>query len=811
MKFSLDWLRDFIDFTEKDLKKVREVMTTHSAEIETIEEQGALLKNVLLAEVKKLEPHPNADKLKLATVNFGKGKIRVVCGGSNLKEGMKIAFAPVGTVVQLGGARPEQGRGEGGQMVALQKVAIRGVESAGMICASTEIWLGEMFPIKQPKEIVDLSHLKAPLGTTLDKALGLDDIVIHIDNSALTHRGDLFSHRGIAREFVANRLAKNKEKKEFQIPENHSPAPVSITIHDKKSCPRYMGVYLTEISVTESPTWMKKRLIALGIRPISNIVDITNYVMLELGMPTHAYDLDQVQGKEWTIRKGKTNEELIVLDEKNIKGNEELLVIHDGVELIDLCGIRGGYRSGINSKTNRVWLHAPVYHPTLVRRSAKASKQNTDAGIIYEKGVDNHLAETALARCVELILELSPSARVASKVLDIKNYEEKKSRVTLRYTQLKRLLGINVPKKETERILNNLGFETKKNKTGLTVTIPTWRQKDVTMEADMIEEVGRIYGYSNIEAVLPTITSQPHPLDPNRLLQKEVKQFLCAQEFNELCTFAFLGAELLKKSGMKADDHTIELENPLSADMSLMRQSLLPRTLETIAQNLRYKESFRVFEMTRTHFKKEEGVEEPLALIIATVGEDLRQLQGVVQKLFEEIGYKKVEFKNAHTAATHQHPGRTAEVLVQGKTIGKLYGLHPKIAQQFDIKKTVVLFEYGSHTTTEVNPLTQMPRTIKKYSELDRFPPVILDISLLIPKKSAARDYEKIIAVTDRQLIKKIELKDEYKGEGLSEGKRSITYSITYRLPDRTLTEAEVNAVHQKVLDNLKKTGATIR
>ncbi|MBN2096543.1 phenylalanine--tRNA ligase subunit beta, partial [Candidatus Peregrinibacteria bacterium] len=316
MKISLNWLQDFIDLTEKDNEKIKEIITARSAEVETMENAGAGLAGIILGKVDKLTPHPNADKLTLAMVDNGQEKIKVVCGGSNLKEGMKVAFAPLGTVVKWHGT----------DVMKLERVKIRGEESFGMICSSTEIGLEEMFPLKSEHEIVDLSHIDAPIGTPLAKALGLDDVVLDVDNHAITNRADLFSHRGFAREFVANGLGKWKKtdsasliKEVGGFQTTNTPAPINIKIKDPSLCPSYQAVYLTGIEVKESPDWMKKRLTACGIRPISNIVDITNYVMLELGMPMHAFDLDQVKGKEWVMRASKKGEKVITLDEEEVE------------------------------------------------------------------------------------------------------------------------------------------------------------------------------------------------------------------------------------------------------------------------------------------------------------------------------------------------------------------------------------------------------------------------------------------------------------------------------------------------------------
>lgn len=792
MKISLNWIQDFIDLTEKDNNKIKEIITANTAEVETMERQGSLLENIILAHVEKLESHPNADKLKLATINDGKKKIKVVCGGSNLKENMKIAFANVGIMVKLGG--------EGGKMVKLKKVDIRGVESVGMICASTEIGLEEMFPLKQEKEIVDLSHLDAPLGTSLNKALGLDDIILDVDNHAITNRSDLFSHRGFAREFVTNGLGKwKKEKSDWQIPTNNTPPPIEVNIVNESTCSRYCAVYLTGIKIAESPDWLKKRLSAIGIRPISNIVDITNYVMMEWGMPLHAFDCDQLVGKNHIMRLSKKGEKVITLDEEERILPNDVVVLADEKEIYDLCGIMGGYQSGVKPETNRIWLHAPIFNANFVRRASSALSHHSEASNIYEKGVYNILAMEALTRATQLILQLCPNAKVASKVVDIKNYKPEIRKINLRHKQIERLVGKIIEPKEVEKILSDLGFELDNNKEGYAVTIPSWRLNDVNLEADLIEEIARIHGFDNIPFATPITTIDPPVIDNRRVREKEIKDQLVSFGFNEICTFSFLGPELLQKSGMQNNDTTIEVANPISNDMSLMRQSLLPRTLETIADNLRYYNQFRIFELSRTYFKKDDQHEERSSLIATTVDEDFRELQGVM----EQLGFisQPSDAKNSH-----QHPGRLATLMMRGQNVGSLYQLHPLIQKNFDIKKPVIIAE------VDIEALHDMNIVIKKnYKEIPKFPAIILDVSILIPQKNLAEEYFKTIKKTDKQLITKVELIDEYTGDKIDVDKRSITFSITYQTSDRTLTDEEVNVVHQKVIKNLENSGAEIR
>lgn len=792
MKISLNWLGDFITIAEKDNQKIKDIITERSAEVETMEAQGEHLNNIVVGQVIEVKKHPNADSLQLCKVYDGVETLQVVCGGSNVRERMLCAFAKIGAVVKW----------HGSEMVKMEKAKIRGEESFGMICAAEEIGLADMFPKTAEKEIVDLTSLNLKAGQPLAVALGLNDVVLDVDNHAITNRSDLFSHRGFAREFVATGLGKWKKTKSFKMPANVSPAPIDLRIQNKEVCSHYMGVYLTDIEIKESPEWMKKRLIACGVNPISNIVDITNYVMLELGMPLHAFDLDQVKGKKWIMRLANPGEHLTTLDEKTheLKGGE--IVIDDGHELFDLCGIMGGFTSGINQHTKHVWLHSPIYHPTLIRQGMRGLGHISDAAIIYEKGLDPALAEDGLVRAVELILKLCPKAKVASKVMDVWNVPKEKRVIDLSLANVHRLIGVEMKGAQVTKILKDLGFEIRVMKGGFKVTVPTWRHNDVKREADIIEEVARIYGFNNIPYKVPVKALDPVSPSHARRLFREVKESLTAQGFEEIYTFAFLGPELLNKCGLAVTSTMIEVANPISADISLMRTSLLPRMLETIASNLRYKPAFRLFEQSKVYFRKSDvDWEERQSLVSATVGEDFRNLEGAV----ESLGFQIVP-PSAKLTNPAQHPGRTGELVLRGQSVGWIYEVHPQILKNFDIRTPVVLAEVDLQAVLDMGIDTR-----KKYVELPKFPSVQLDVSLVIPKKKLAGDYMAMIQKTDQKLIRNVELIDEYSGEKIGADHRGLTYSITYMAPDRTLTEAEVEAVHKQVLERLKQNGAEIR
>ncbi len=798
MKISLDWLSDFIDITEKDQQKIKDIITERSAEVETMEKQGDHLEKVVVGKVTEVKKHPNADSLMLCKVNDGKESVQVVCGGTNVKEGMLCAFAKLGAVVKWHGTN----------VVKMEKARIRGEESFGMICSGEEIGLADMFPKKSENEIVDLSALSLKVGSPLAEALEMNDVVLDVDNHAITNRADLFSHKGFAREFVANGLGKWRKNHETKLPDCHGVPPIELIIEAKDSCSHYMGIYMTDAEVKDSPEWIKKRLIACGINPISNIVDITNYVMLELGIPLHAFDLDQIKGKKWTMRTGKRGEKMITLDEQSHELNGGELVLDDGNELFDLCGIMGGYNSGINMKTKKIWLHAPVYNPTVIRKGMRGLGHVSDAAIIYEKGVDPALAEYGLARAIELIKDVCPDVNVASEVMDIWNpprrtVQQEERYLDLTTKQINRLIGIDIPSSDIERILTDLGFGFQKLKDGYKVSIPSWRMNDCNRESDLVEEIARIYGFNNIPSIAPVIPVSPVTENETRFVSRRFKELLTGYGYNELCTFAFLGPDILRKCEMELNGDMIEIANPISSDLSLMRMSLVPWTLEMVSDNLRYQNKFKLFEISKIYKRTSDTEhEETTNLIMASVGEnEFKVMQGII----ESLDFKVMVLHDVKPAE-YQHPGRIGAIVVRGKTIGRIYEVHPKVLKNFDIKERVTLVEIDVSMLVDMNIDHR-----SKYKEIPKYPSVQLDVSMVIPRKNLAGDYMDTIAKTDKTLIQKVELIDEYAGDQIAEDKRGLTYSITYQSSDRTLTDQEVETIHKQVLERLKKTGVDIR
>jgi len=477
MLVSYNWLKKHVNINDNfSAEEVAAKLKSSTVEVEKVAYQGKNLESVVVGKVVTADKHPNADKLKVCQVDVGGENLPIVCGGSNVSMGMLVAVAKVGAKVQWHGE---------GELAELVPTKIRGVESRGMICASTEVGLGQMFPLKEEKEILDLSHFNFVVGTPLAEALKLDDYIFEIDNKSLSHRPDLWGHYGLARE-VATIF--NRDLNEYQTKEikDNKEIKLEVKVEDEELCPRYMAVAVGGIKIGESPAWLKQQLLAVGLRPINNIVDITNYLMLDLGQPMHAFDATKINGHKIIVRRAKEGEEFVALDESRHKLTSEVLVIADAKGPVALAGVMGGLESGVTGETQTVIFESANFNSTSIRKTSTRLGLRTDSAIRFEKSLDPNLAALALRRAVELTLELCPEAKVVSKVVDKKHFTLPIGPIEIALETFQQKLGVKLEEKEIIRILSKLGFEIKQKKTSLSVKIPTWRAtKDISLAEDL--------------------------------------------------------------------------------------------------------------------------------------------------------------------------------------------------------------------------------------------------------------------------------------------------------------------------------------
>ena len=794
MKISLNWLKDFVELKTKNIDEIVWRLTEGAAEIEHVEKQGELLDNVVVGYVKESAKHPNADKLTVNKIEGADGKIYpVVCGAPNMRAGIKVAFALSGAKVRWHGE---------GEPVTLEKCKIRGEVSEGMACAVEEIGLAGIVPQEKGK-IAELP-MGYPTGANLREILNLDDIVFDVDNHAITHRADLFSQYGFAREMVALGLAKWKKTNKPKKITGKGELPFELKI-DESVMSAYAGVVIKNVKSQPSPSWIASKISACGIRPLGLLVDITNFVMLELGMPLHAFDLRSLENKKLNFRKSRKNEKVTTLDSVERNLTENIIVADDGAKIVDLCGIMGGENSEIKEDTTAIYLHAPVYDKVLIRRGMMALKHRTDAGTIYEKGVDAELAMQGILRAVEILREVCPEVQIGSQIVNKKFATKKPKAIALKKSYAEKLLGVKVSDKDVKKI-EVLGFEVKENKDGWLVTPPTWRG-NLAIPADIVEEILRVRGLNTIEESLPFFQARSPEKNKLHAVRNLLREKLVGMGFFENISFSLTGGNLIRR----AQDGTlrenwIELENAVSEDFAYYRPSILPRMLENLENNLHAgNKEVKVFELGHIGWAENKKLVEKNQLAILLCPEKKMEsffaVKGAVEEIWKALGIK-TKSAELKTAPTYLHPARNC----QWGEFGFAGELHPSIQKEFDAKERVAVAVLDlDKVVAEYNP------THIKVKALPKFPSMTRDIALIFAENVRSGEIlEKIRKASD--LLSAAELFDVYVDKNLKEKKqKSLAFHLEYRADDHTLTETEVETEHAKVLKILAECGGTAR
>ncbi len=801
MQISSLWLADFIDWHETDPQIIADRLTASTGEVDEIDAQGGLLDNCVIGKIISIAKHPNADKLSLCDVETDRGMKRVVCGGTNLKLAQLVAFAHIGATVKW----------HGGERMTLQPVKIRGEASEGMICAAEELNLDAMYP-PAPEDgerpVVDLTVLQLPAGTSLQEALRLNDVLFHIDNHAITNRPDLFSHIGVARECVALGLASWKKKsaaKKLVFAKN--PLPFRCVNDAPDLVRRYESCLLQIDEVGQTPDWMKRRLEATGSRSINLPIDITNYVMMETGMPLHSFDADDFSG-DIRMRTATKGESITTLDGVERALPDGAVVISDDAGIFDLLGIMGGLRSSTKDTTKRIYLHSAQVDGTAIRKTIVATGHRTDAATIYEKGVAAVTVEQGFVRALELMLELVPGAKIISK-RESWGENPKPKPITVSMNRLTSMLGQDIPEKMVTDILSNLEFDVKKQKgTGkvrskslpltayglsLSVTPPPFRA-DVTGEHDVMEEVARIYGYAAITPTMPVADVHTPAIDDRiHVLRGALKE--CG--YVEQLHLAFVSPALLKGCGLDPQE-AVRLDNPLGEELSLMRTSLLPHMLKTAGREVRREgHSLKLFEYGHVFRKGTESME--LCLVISAkerpklIDEPLLKLKNDLHYALKALGYAPTFSKKIDGLPAFAHPSRTAEVKIDGTVIGLLCEIHPSLESADDLsnRTAVALIDW---------PLVlSLPQSVRVFKPLPAFPAITYDETLPLPFKT---DFNQVVTQTQSidPLLHSIETIDLYDDKDA----QSITLRFTYRSNERTLTQEEIDAAHKKLMEKLR-------
>jgi phenylalanyl-tRNA synthetase beta chain len=792
MLVPIKWLKDYVDINV-DVKSYGDAMTMSGSKVEAIEEMGKEIENVVVGKILKVERHPDADKLVITQIDVGSETIQIVTGATNIKEGDYIPVAQNGSSLPGG--------------VKIKKGKLRGIESNGMLCSAQELGI----PLDNlPEELLDGIYIldkEYQLGKDIKEVLGLNDAVVEFEIT--NNRPDCLSIIGIARETAAT-LGTKLKYPEVTVSENSEnlSSYVNIEVKNGELCPRYTARVVKNVKIQPSPGWMQDRLLKAGVRPINNIVDITNYVMLEMGQPMHAFDLDKLAGRKIIVRNAIEGERITTLDEAERTLDESMLVIADQDRAIAIAGIMGSSNSEIDENTNTLVFEGANFQAINIRMSSKKLGLRTEASAKFEKGIDTELAETALERACNLVQLLGAGEVVGGK-LDIYSKPKQNRHIKFDTERARAFIGADISTDKMKEYLEALEFGVDSN---FNVTVPTFRD-DVEREADIIEEIARLYGYENIPSKLMDATFTQGGKSYKQKLMDRAKNVMTAQGLYEVFTYSFVSPGVFNKINLKVESplrNAIKLINPLGEDQSIMRTTIIPNIMEVISRNYNRKiESGSFFELSKVYIADTlpltELAEEREVLTLGMYGNvDFFDLKGIVENLMEEFNIKNYRILSSNNDS--MHPGRTAELIINNKRIGWLGEAHPDMLDNYDVPVRVYIAELNFDEMA----IQSNPEII--YRALPKYPSVSRDIAVVVDEDITAGQIEEIIRNKGGKTIEDVKLFDIYRGSQIEKGYKSMAYAITYRSDEKTLTEEEIAKVHNKILNSLaNQVGASLR
>lgn len=789
MKFPISWLNDYVDIKDVSAKDFAHALTMSGSKVEGVENAGDEIKNVVVGKLLEVTKHQNSDHLNICQVDIGDGVVQIVTGAQNIKTGDYVPVAKHNSYLPGG--------------VHITKGKLRGEPSNGMLCSYEELGLSkEDVPYAADDGILIFPEPIAP-GTDIKDVFGLDEDVVEFEITS--NRPDCFSVIGLARE-TAVTFGRPYEIKTPVVKGSggnvNDIAKVTVKSDD---CLRYAARVIKNVKIAESPKWLKDRLHLSGIRSINNIVDITNYVLLEYGQPMHAFNLEDLEDGEIVVRKAENNEKITTLDGEERQLDSSMLVICDKHKPVCVAGVMGGENSEVRETSDAILFECATFDGPCVRLAAKKLGLRTEASSRYEKGLDVNNVIPALNRACELV-EMLGAGEVVDGTIDVVNCEYKPTKIELRPDKINAFLGTDISRDEMVKILTSLEFKID----GDTITVPSFRP-DVLREADVAEEVARIYGYNNIKST-PLRGETTRVIKPaNQVVEEIVHNCLVAHGLYETLTFSFIGPKLIEQINTNDEKlkKAVVIKNPLGEDTSIMRTTLIPSVMSTLALNhARRNDSAKIYELANVYIpvEGEKLPDEHKNITIGMYGGcDFYDMKGIVEELLDALKIKDADYV-PETENTTFHPGRCANLVKDGKKIGVFGEVHPAVSKNFGMDTRVYICEL------DLNTLISFYSDSVKYKQLPKYPAVSRDIAMLIDDNINVSKIEKIIKKNAGNILEGYTLFDVYKGSQIPEGKKSVAYSVTFRADDRTLTDDEISAVFDKILAGLKEQlGAELR
>ena len=805
MDTSLSWIKAYVPDLDVTAQEYTDAMTLSGTKVEGFEKMDADLDRIVVGQIDKIEKHPDADKLIICQVNIGTEKIQIVTGAPNVKEGDKVPVVLDGGRV-AGGHEPGQ-RVAGG--IKIKKGKLRGVPSNGMMCSIEELGSNrDMYP-EAPEYGIYIFQKDVEVGSSAISALGLDDVVFEYEITS--NRVDCYSVIGIAREAAAT------FRKEFHPPvvtptgnDEDVNDYVKVTVKDQELCPRYTARVVKNIKIGPSPEWMQRRLASVGIRPINNLVDITNYVMEEYGQPMHAYDLDTIAGREIVVRRAEDGEKFVTLDGQEREMDSSVLMICDGEKSIGVAGIMGGENSMITDNVKTMLFEAACFNGTNIRKSAKKIGLRTDASGKFEKGLDPENAQAAIDRACQLVEEMG-AGEVVGGMVDVYAEKREPSRVTFDAEKINALLGTDLTK---EQMLGYLKLvELEYDETTNEIVAPTFRQ-DIHRLADVAEEVARFFGYDNIPTTLPSGEATTGKLSYKLRIEEVARNIAEFCGFSQGMSYSFESPKVFDKLLLPEDSklrQAIEIRNPLGEDYSVMRTTSLNGMLTSLATNYnRRNKNVKLYELGNVYLPKAlpltELPDERMQFTLGMYGEgDFFSMKGVVEEFFDKIGLHKKETYDPNAGKTFLHPGRQANIIYDGTVVGYLGEVHPDVADIYGIGERAYI------AVIDMPEIVARATFDRKYEGIAKFPAVNRDLSMVVPKNIMVGQIEEVIEKNGGAHLESYSLFDLYEGAQIKPGFKSVAYSITFRAKDRTLEESDISKAMDKILAGLEAMGIELR